>query len=53
MITRFVLIEPRADAEGMELVFITLLVLVGPLALLLGADSRVDERMRLPEWRRP
>jgi hypothetical protein len=28
-------------------------VLVGPLALLFGADSRVDERGRLPEWRRP
>jgi hypothetical protein len=52
MITRFVLIEKRADAEGMEIAFIILFVLVGPLALLLGADSRVDERKRLPEWRR-
>jgi hypothetical protein len=37
----------------MELVLITFLVLIGPLALFLGADSRLDERMRLPEWRRP
>jgi hypothetical protein len=37
----------------MELVLITLLVLIGPLALLLGTDSRLDERARLPEWRRP
>jgi hypothetical protein len=28
------------------------LVLVGPLALLAGADSRIDERSRPPEWRR-
>ena len=52
MITRFVLIEQRADAESMAIAFLTLLLLVGPLALLLGADSRLDERMRLPEWRR-
>lgn len=52
MITRLVLIEKGADAEGMEIAFIILLVLVGPLALLFGADSRVDERKRLPEWRR-
>ncbi len=53
MLTRFVLIEKHADAEGMAIAVITLLVLVGPLALLFGADSRIDERMRLPEWRRP
>jgi hypothetical protein len=53
MITRLVLIEKRADAEGMALALLTFLVLVGPLALLFGADSRLDERMRLPEWRRP
>ena len=46
------LIETGADSEGMEIAFIILLVLVGPLALLFGADSRVDERKRLPEWRR-
>ena len=46
------LIEQRADAEGMEIALIALfLLLVGPLALLYGADSRVDERKRL-EWRR-
>jgi hypothetical protein len=36
----------------MEIALIALfLLLVGPLALLYGADSRVDERERL-EWRR-
>lgn len=53
MITRFVLIEKHADAERMAIALIIFLVLVGPLALLFGADSRIDERMRLPEWRRP
>jgi hypothetical protein len=52
MITRFVLIENGADAEDMAIALIIFFVLVGPLALLLGADSRLDERMRLPEWRR-
>jgi hypothetical protein len=47
-----VLIDQRADAEGMEIALIALfLLLVGPLALLYGADSRIDERKRL-EWRR-
>ena len=36
----------------MAIVIVTFFLLVGPLALLLGADSRLDERMRLPEWRR-
>jgi hypothetical protein len=27
-------------------------LLIGPLALLVGADSRLDERSRWPEWRR-
>jgi len=53
MITGLVLIEKQTDAEGMAIALIILLVLVGPLALLFGADSRLDERMRLPEWRRP
>jgi len=36
----------------MEIVLILLfLLLVGPLALAYGADSRIDERKRL-EWRR-
>jgi hypothetical protein len=52
MITGFALIESGADAEGMAIALIIFVVLVGPLALLLGADSRLDERMRLPEWRR-
>jgi hypothetical protein len=47
-----VLIDQSADAEGMEIALIALfLLLVGPLALLYGADSRIDERKRL-EWRR-
>jgi hypothetical protein len=37
----------------MEIALVIFFVLVGPLALVLGADSRVDERRRLPEWRRP
>ena len=52
MITRLVLIDQRADAEGMAIALITFFVLVGPLALLYGADSRFDERLRLPVWRR-
>jgi hypothetical protein len=41
----------RADAEVMELVLLAFLVLAGPLALLLGADSRLDEKRRA-DWRR-
>jgi hypothetical protein len=47
-----VLIDEWADAEGMEIVLLLVLLLVGPLALLFGADSRVDERKRGLEWRR-
>jgi hypothetical protein len=36
----------------MEIALVILFLLVGPLALLFGADSRLDERRRLPEWRR-
>jgi hypothetical protein len=52
MITRLVLIDMGADAEGMEIALLIFFLLIGPLALALGADSRVDERKRLPEWRR-
>ena len=52
MITRFVLIEWSVDPEGMEIALVIFFVVVGPLALLRGADSRLDERKRLPEWRR-
>ena len=46
------LIDQSADAEGMEIALIALfLLLVGPLALFYGVDSRIDERKRL-EWRR-
>jgi hypothetical protein len=37
----------------MEIVLLAFILLVGPLALLAGVDSRLDERMRGPEWRRP
>jgi hypothetical protein len=36
----------------MAFAFLTFVVLIGPLALLFGEDSRLDERTRLPEWRR-
>jgi hypothetical protein len=36
----------------MAIALLTLFLLVGPLAVLLGTDSRLDERTRLPEWRR-
>jgi hypothetical protein len=37
----------------MEIAFVILfLLLVGPLSVLFGVDSRLDERRRLPEWRR-
>jgi hypothetical protein len=45
--------EVPTDPEGMAIALLTFLVLIGPLALLVGVDSRLDERMRLPEWRRP
>ncbi len=45
--------EDRADNEGMELVLLTFFLLVGPLALAFGVDSRLDERrLRGSEWRR-
>jgi hypothetical protein len=44
--------ERRVDNWGMAIAILTFFLLVGPLALLLGTDSRLDERMRLPEWRR-
>jgi hypothetical protein len=36
----------------MEIVLLAFILLIGPLALLTGVDSRLDERMRGPEWRR-
>jgi hypothetical protein len=39
-------------AERMEIVVLLFLLLVGPLAVAFGVDSRLDERSRLPEWRR-
>jgi hypothetical protein len=42
-----VLIEHAADHVAMfAYVFITLLVIVGPLAYLAGVDSRIDEKSR-------
>jgi hypothetical protein len=47
-----VLIDQSADAEGMEIVLVALfLLLVGPLALFFGADSRIDERRHLERRR--
>jgi hypothetical protein len=39
-------------AEAMEFFLLILLVLIGPLSLVYGVDSRRDERARSPEWRR-
>jgi hypothetical protein len=36
---------------GMEFVVIAFVLLVGPLALLVGTDSRVDELERRRRWR--
>jgi hypothetical protein len=36
----------------MEIALLTFVLLIGPLALFAGVDSRLDERMRGPEWRR-
>jgi hypothetical protein len=47
-----VLIDERADTEGMAIALLTFMLLIGPLALVAGVDSRLDERMRGPEWRR-
>lgn len=44
--------EQRADNEGMEFVLLTFFLLVGPLALVFGVDSRLDERLHGSEWRR-
>lgn len=37
----------------MELFVIALIFLIGPLALLYGVDSRLDERRWPDGWRRP
>ena len=36
----------------MEFFLLILLVLLGPLSVVYGVDSRRDERARWPEWRR-
>ena len=38
------------QAFGMEFVIVAFMLLVGPLALLFGADSRVDEDSRRRRW---
>ena len=35
----------------MEFIVVAFLLVVGPLALLLGADSRLDEAARRRRWR--
>jgi hypothetical protein len=44
--------DKRRHAEPMELFLLIFILLIGPLALFFGADSRLDERSRWPEWRR-
>jgi hypothetical protein len=46
-----VLIEKGTDHMGMGYVVIAFILLVGPLAALIGTDSRIDEIRRL-DWRR-
>lgn len=46
------LIDGRVDAEGMAIALLVFIVLIGPLALLFGPDSRLDERAYGAEWRR-
>jgi hypothetical protein len=46
-----VLIEKEVDHVAMGYVVIAFILLVGPLAALIGADSRIDEVRRL-DWRR-
>jgi hypothetical protein len=36
----------------MEIALLAFMLLIGPLALIAGSDSRLDERMRGREWRR-
>jgi hypothetical protein len=43
--------EKRVDHLGMGYVVIAFILLVGPLAALIGTDSRIDEIRRL-DWRR-
>lgn len=38
--------DPASDHCGMELILLLFFVALGPLALLYGADSRLDERRR-------
>jgi hypothetical protein len=47
-----VLIDSRIDAEGMAIALLVFILLIGPLALLFGPDSRLDERAHGAEWRR-
>jgi hypothetical protein len=35
-----------ADASGMSIVVIVFILVVGPLAVFYGADSRLDDRRR-------
>jgi hypothetical protein len=38
------------QALGMEFVIVAFMLLVGPLALLFGTDSRIDEAARRRRW---
>ena len=41
----------QTDTADMELVVLLFVVLVGPLAVAFGADSRLDEVARRRRWR--
>jgi hypothetical protein len=41
-----VLIAAAADHKSMTLIVLLFIVVVGPLALLYGADSRIDDHRR-------
>ena len=38
------------DDGGMEIVLLVFVLLIGPLAVLLGADSRIDEAEHRRRW---
>lgn len=45
------LIEGDADTEAMEFVILAFILLIGPLAVLYGADSRPTDTRKHGPWR--
>ena len=43
--------DKLGDHEDMEAIFILFIVAIGPLAVLFGADSRIDESAWRRRWR--